>query len=345
MVIFLYKDRHSYTHNSLINEEGFGEIQCKSYSWLLRQKKMLKATYIFTDRERMDLWELRIYGALFNHLQNAGEAYRAINDPAKMMNRRSLLRALYLKGINGFNAYSVTEKVSPKQFPVFLRREHDHGEPFTDLLYNQQELEVALKQLQDDREPEDGVLITEYLAEPISGTLFRKLSSYRVGDETFFYHCGYGDNWLVKYFTKSSVSDAEYSSEQKMILDNAFEKVITKVFEIAQIDYGRVDFGLVDGEIQVYEINTNPMTRPLHKLSLVEKPNLIQKENQRIAWEIYRKALSAVDTTDPSASFAPRFTHPDLYIPNKPLKLLFKDPLRFIKLLFCKDSSKPVIRR
>ena len=81
----------------------------------------------------MDLWELRVYGALFQHLQKAGVGYRAINDPARMLNRRSLLRALNTERINDFNAYSVTEKLKPTRFPVFLRREHDHGQPLTDV--------------------------------------------------------------------------------------------------------------------------------------------------------------------------------------------------------------------
>lgn len=98
MIIFLYKDTHSYTHDSLIGEKSLGEIECHNYGWLLSRKKIPKATYIFTDRERMDLWELRVYGALFDHLNKSGAGYRVINDPAKMMNRRSLLRALYVEG-------------------------------------------------------------------------------------------------------------------------------------------------------------------------------------------------------------------------------------------------------
>jgi len=340
MIIFLHKDRHSYTHTSLIGEEGFGEIQCKNYSWILSKNKIPKATYIFTDRERMDLWELRVYSALFQHLKNSGKGYKVINDPFKMMNRRSLLRALYTKKINDFNAYSLTEKKSPKRFPVFLRREHDHAKPFTGLLNNELELEEALAKLRQEREPDDGVLITEFCAEPVEGTLFRKLSAYQIGSETLFYNCVHEHGWLVKYGTKNSASNALYEEEQEMILSNAFEKEISKAFEVANIEYGRVDFGLVNGKAQIYEINTNPMTSQPK-----DHPNPNREKNQVLAWEKYRKALSAIDTTDPSGPFAPKFTHPDLYIPKKPLKLLFKNPLRFIKLSCCKDASKPVIRR
>ena len=31
------------------------------------------------------------------------------------------------------------------------------------------------------------------------------------------------------------------------------------LFDLARIDYGRIDYSVVDGRIQVWEINTNPM--------------------------------------------------------------------------------------
>ena len=34
---------------------------------------------------------------------------------------------------------------------------------------------------------------------------------------------------------------------------------VRRVFGLAQIDFGRIDFGTVGGQPQAYEINTNPM--------------------------------------------------------------------------------------
>ena len=35
-------------------------------------------------------------------------------------------------------------------------------------------------------------------------------------------------------------------------------------FALANIDYGRIDYGIVDGQVQTFEINNNPsvLTRP-----------------------------------------------------------------------------------
>ena len=40
---------------------------------------------------------------------------------------------------------------------------------------------------------------------------------------------------------------------------NPHKEALRRAFEIAAIDYGRADFGLVDGRPEIYEINTNPM--------------------------------------------------------------------------------------
>lgn len=202
---------------------------------------------------------------------------------------------------------------------------------------NEQEFEKALDKLQRNREPEDGVLITEYCAEAIEGTLFRKLSAYQIGDQTFFYNCVHEHSWLVKYGTKNSATDALYEEEQEMILGNTFKDVISKAFRIANIEYGRVDFGLVKGKVQIYEINTNPTTKPPS-----DHPNPIRVKNQLLAWDIYCKLLSALDTVDTSAPFASKFTDKGLLIPKKPTRL---NLFRYVQSLLCENSPRTYIRR
>ena len=251
----------------------------------------------------MDLWELRAFGALYRHLAEAGLGYRVINNPAQMLNRRALLRALYTEGINDFNAYALTEKRLPERYPVFLRREYDHNRPLSDLLRNESELQAALAELREQGEPEDGVLIVEYAAEPVEGNLFRKLSAYKVGDQVFFYNTVHEESWIVKNGTLNSATNALYQEELDMITHNAFASEVLKAFNIAHIDYGRVDFGLVNGKVQIYEINTNPNTKAPKK----EHPNPYRTKSQQLAWEKYCAAINKLDTTDPKAPYAKKF--------------------------------------
>ena len=337
MIIILHQGLHSYTHKSVIEDQNLCEVECRNYDWLINTNPLPKATYIFTDRERMDLWELRVFSALFTHLENSGSGYRVLNNPLHMLNRRSLLRSLYVEGVNDFNAYPLTERRMPENFPVFIRREHDHSHPLTDLLNNQEELDVALNKLKNDGEPEDGVLIIEYSAEPIEGTLFRKLAAYRVGDEIIFFNTVHEHSWLVKYGTKNSASDAMYQEEQDMILSNRYADIIRKVFDIARIEYGRVDFGLVNGKVQIYEINTNPTTA-----SPKPHPNMIREENQRLAWDRYCKALTDLDTSNESAVFAKGFKHYGVIVPEIIIPATIKQPIKFLRSLLDKPSPKSI---
>lgn len=302
MVVFLVQGHNTYTHSVLTGRRELCNVQCRSYDWILGKKHIPPATYVFTDRERMDVWDLRVLSGLYAHLQQAGSGFRVVNNPAAMMNRRALLRTLYMRGINDFNAYAVTERVEPTRFPVFLRREFDHAQPLTGLLDTAHELEAALAALRAADEPEEGVLIIEYCAQPVAEKLFRKLSAYRVGDRTFFYNTVHENSWLVKYGTVNGGTDALYDDERQMIETNAFRDTLDQAFDIAGVDYGRADFGMVDGRVQIYEINTNPtITAP------GAHPNPIRGRNQELGWDHYCNAINALDTAQHDAPSAQRF--------------------------------------
>jgi hypothetical protein len=40
---------------------------------------------------------------------------------------------------------------------------------------------------------------------------------------------------------------------------NPWAQAVRPIFEMAQIEYGRMDFAVTDGRVQVFEINTNPV--------------------------------------------------------------------------------------
>jgi len=292
MIIFLSNPFHRYTHKKLCRRKDIPEVCCKSYDWLLRQRTLPHGTYIFTDRERMDSWELRIFQCYYNHINQLGEGYRAINNPGTMLNRRALLRKLYSRGINPINVYAVTERVLPQQYPVFIRNENDHQKPLTPLLQTKEELENALLELADQGVPEEGLLITEYCAQALEGTLFRKLSSYKTGDQIFFYRNVHEKGWLVKYGTNNIATQAMYEEEQSMIIQNAYHEEMATIFELAGIEYGRADFGIVDNRVVVYEINTNPDTQPPSEIH----DNATRQENINLGWKKYCSALHQIDS-------------------------------------------------
>jgi hypothetical protein len=77
---------------------------------------------------------------------------------------------------------------------------------------------------------------------------------------------------------------------------NPYAEHLKKVFDAAGIEYGRADFGMYRGRIQVYEINTNPHVAPP-----CEHPSATRVQSMKLSWESYLKALHGVDMPNGSA--------------------------------------------
>ena len=79
---------------------------------------------------------------------------------------------------------------------------------------------------------------------------------------------------------------------------NPYGDAMRRVFELANIDYGRVDFGLVGGQPQIYEINSNPDLKLNPKTSPAPRRN----ESSALFKSNYLEALRALDTSAPGSN-------------------------------------------
>ena len=70
-------------------------------------------------------------------------------------------------------------------------------------------------------------------------------------------HVFESDDWLVKSSSKHR-NAAVAEEEMAFVMENPHRDHFARVFALARIDFGRADYTIVDGRIQVYEINTNP---------------------------------------------------------------------------------------
>lgn len=290
MIVFVTTAAHGYTHEHVVRQARDFEVTITSYESLLRQKGFRNATYVFTDMDRLSPSALARAALCFRHLQSCG--MRVLNDPARFHTRSGLLRRLHTLGINRFNAYRVEEDVEPQRWPVFVRTEGDHGYPTSDLLHTPEELAVAISQAIERGVPRSALIIVEYAAEPVRPGLFRKLSAFRIGAESVAHFCVHEDRWLVKYGKMGIAPEELYRDELRIVTDNPYWPELQRVFEIAAIDYGRVDFGLVGGSVRVYEINTNPQVK-----FPTEHPSAFRIESYRVFETNYFTALRALDTT------------------------------------------------
>jgi hypothetical protein len=256
MLVFVTTAEHAYTHEQVVQAAMDLEIRVISYETLLAQRLPAHATYVFTDMDRLSWADLRRAARCFRGLRARGMA--VLNDPAKSRSRAGLLRALNSAGINSFNAYRIEEGREPERWPVFLRTEGSHSYPTSDLLHSPAELSAAISRTVERGTPLSTLIVIEYAAQPVRPRLFRKLALFRIGHSSVAHTCVHDDRWLVKYGRKGIAPPELYADELRIVTQNPYWPELRRAFEIAGLDYGRVDFGLVDGKVQVYEINSNP---------------------------------------------------------------------------------------
>jgi hypothetical protein len=289
MIRFLHSRGHSYTFKKVRRSSEAPPITLMNYDRLLRARWLRRGTYVFTDVDRLSSWDLELASQAYLQLKNTGVS--VLNNPATVKTRYPLLRALRTAGLNDFNVYRVAELNDAVRFPVFLRKIYGHREPLSDLLQTRGQLDEAIATAANAGTPVENLLVVEFAAEPVREGLYRKLAAFRIGDAIVPHSSVHDTNWLVKYGKLGIAGDELYREELEFLQTNPFAEHLKKVFELANIEYGRADFGFYKGRIQVYEINTNPYVAPGEP-----HPSPVRGQSMRVGWEKYLAALRAIDS-------------------------------------------------
>lgn len=261
MIILFANRGYCFTHEPLKRQRDFA-FRIWPYDRLFRARHLPAATYIFSDLDRLHWWDLELAARAAGHLREAG--MRVLNDPAHASQRHDLLARLYREGINDFTVWNAGERPPTTAFPVFLRTRSAHRGPLTELLHTPEALARAEHTLLDQGIPECELMIVQYRAEPLEGRLFRKLSTFRVGDALVPALCTHQRDWQAKRGQSGVAGQAWYDDEYRLVNENRYADPLWAAFAAGSIEYGRADYGLVAGRPAIYEINTNPMVRTLH---------------------------------------------------------------------------------
>lgn len=287
MIIFVVRQGHAYTVEEVPRAIGI-EVRVMAYRTLLTLAELPRATYIFTDHDRIPPHSLRRAAAVWRRLRDDG--MRVLNDPARMLSRYGLLRRLHAAGFNSFNAYRVEDGVMPAQWPAFLRCEGDHVGPVSGLIHGPDEMRRAIDGAVAGGIPLASLLIIEYAAEEIRPGLFRKYGCFRIAGTGFADLCVDHSDWVAK-IGRLDVTPADLLDDEFRILcEDPHGAALAPAFDIAGIDYGRADFGFVAGRPQVYEINTNP------EIAFeCEHPQGLRRRSYGQFREHYLAALQAID--------------------------------------------------
>ena len=231
-------------------------IRPMTYARLFKSTSIRAGTYIFSDLERLTPTETELAAKVWSTIRNSGRQVLLLNDPIRGMRRYELLRTLYEQGINPFNVYKLTEVRMPERYPVFIRFENDHKGNRSPLLKNQDELLAAISDLEARGMNRESLIIVEYIDCADEKGIYRKYSHFYVNGVVIPRHLFQGDNWMLK--VPGILDGPALAEERKFIGSNPFQEEICRIFNMARIDYGRIDFSVLKNKILVWEINTNP---------------------------------------------------------------------------------------
>jgi len=257
------------------------------------QTELPSGTYLFSDIEMSTPLQIEMLSQVWTQLEAHGGS-RLLNDPLKVKARYALLRTLYDEGINCFRSFHMDELPADLHFPVFVRVENDHQGSRTPLLEDWAQLDRWLiKAALGGAEPPK-LLVTEFFDTRGADGLYRKFGAFKVGDRIIARLVHFGKEWMVK--SPDLIFPEGVEEERRYMEDNPYEDQIRRAFELARVDYGRMDFAVKDGRIAVWEINTNPIiTHPKDRYQPAHLP-----AQERFAQRMV-DALKAIDTPGPIA--------------------------------------------
>ncbi len=264
MIFYLAIGREAYTITDYLDDRGAkwkGEIAVIPYEALSRAESLPVGTYLFTDLDRISHAQRLLAQNLFEILSSARPDLLLLNQPSRFVGRFDLLRSLYDHGLNDFNVYRPHEVPDEVAYPVFLRFERDHLGARSELLHNREQLDQAISDAIWNGAWMASLMVIEFCETKDENNLYRKYSVWRIGKHFTPGHQIIGNRWMLKAPTvaKGESWPKEWvMEEQKFIESNPHLSQVRAVFDQAGIEFGRIDYGVKDGRIQVWEINTNP---------------------------------------------------------------------------------------
>lgn len=258
MIYYLVTPRFDHTMRNYLAhwaKELEPRVRIVFYDDVLRARELPLGTYIFSDLERLLPAETEIATVVWDQLHAAGA--RLLNHPKRTLKRYDLLTMLHAKGLNQFRVVRASERHAELKFPVFLREEGDHTGSLTKLLKNRHQLDEALVGATFRKHRLETLLVVEYCDTADANGVYRKYASFVLGDRVVPCHIDCSKAWMVK---DTDIVDASVMAEElNYVQTNPHREWLQETFRLAGVDYGRIDYGLLNGAPQVWEINTNPV--------------------------------------------------------------------------------------
>jgi hypothetical protein len=235
---------------------------------------------IFADLERLGADRRAGLVAYHDALVRSGR--KVLNHPTSSLVRLPLLQKLHAQGLNAHTAHALDGDRSAWRFPVFLRLSDDHLGAETPLLHSAAEVDRAIGDLRNRSMDLRRVIAVEFVETKSRDGFYRTYGVYRIARAYFLAHVVFGPEWHSK--TDGFINDRLLDEECRAIQDTHLKPEIETAFELANIEYGRMDFAIAGDRVCVWEINTNPYLLERHPAEMrATEAGAIYLRNMRAA--------------------------------------------------------------
>lgn len=233
------------------------ESQCTTIAWrdLLNKSSLDPGVYIMAGLNRLGPGSLALLTEVLAAI-NGQPGFRVLNDPTQTLGRYELLTKLRAEGLNDFSIFGAWEDLSRIRFPAFVRdRSRDGGT--LSLLHSMWQVDRAIGRALFDGAAIDQIIVVEFLDTADTRGVYRKYSAYKIGDRILPVSIDSGREWVMRaqstQFTRESLEE-----EREFLSQNPHKETLARVFELAGVGFGRIDYSLKAGRLQTWEINTLP---------------------------------------------------------------------------------------
>lgn len=209
---------------------------------------------IWSDMDRLAADELKRAASLSDELAEK-TGLTQLNHPTASLQRFELLRVLHADDSNPFRVFRPHQLEDTIRYPVFIRDEAGALYKEPPLLHHRPALDAAIARLDGSNLVRP--MVVEMVGTPWADGYYRKFAAFRVGDTIYGQHCAMSKSWFVKN-SPEQLLPAHIEEIRAYVAANPDADRVMQVFERAHMQYGRIDYTLVDGRLVVFEINSNP---------------------------------------------------------------------------------------
>jgi len=319
-----------------------GRLTVLHYEELPGRETTPAGTYIFSALDQLTETGRRVVGELQACLEAPGSGCRVLNHLSAVRLRLDLLEELHRLGLNRHRAVRATGDLSGLRFPVFLHEELRHTGALSPLISSPSELNRALgKAVLQGFRPAD-LLVVEFCDTSDALGNYRKYAAYRVGPDIIARTMGKGRHWMLKA-DRVEFSMEMLLEERSFVLENPYREPVRRIFELAGIEYGRIDFSLLDGRVETWEINTNPSVGPSRQKVMPDEFASVRqpiRDHFRARFDEALVGLDDVEKRDP----IPVALSPESRRPPGPLVLPPFRPREAVRLVHRLGPLNPVLK-